>query len=374
MERQKKIGRNQLCWCGSGKKYKRCHLDREAQTPPSPWDAAGKVRAAFNKKICSAPSDWHKDCSRQITRAHTVPKSGSLNQIARNGHVYAFIPSIENLQKNNGVIVPELIGVNRASTFTGFCSNHDNSIFSPLEKVDFTGTKEQCFLLMFRSVAREFYTKQAAASLADIRKDSDKGKAFEQQLAIQEFNVLHDFGLAAGVKDGVHFKSLLDEMLQARDYATLHAYVIELTVPPDIMCSGSIFPEEDFDGNRLQDLNNIDDIPSLLSFTSFSSAGRGYIVFSWLDESEEICRRFINSLAAISNQDLANSLIRLFIEHCENVYLRPDWWEALPQNLKKAMIDRMAHSANPFMPRRRNFLIDDKMSYEVWPIAERTFV
>ena len=23
-------GRNDLCWCGSGKKYKRCHLDKDA--------------------------------------------------------------------------------------------------------------------------------------------------------------------------------------------------------------------------------------------------------------------------------------------------------------------------------------------------------
>ncbi len=31
-ERSKKIdlGRNDICWCGSGKKYKRCHLDKDA--------------------------------------------------------------------------------------------------------------------------------------------------------------------------------------------------------------------------------------------------------------------------------------------------------------------------------------------------------
>jgi hypothetical protein len=30
-ERKKaELGRNDLCWCGSGKKYKRCHLDSDA--------------------------------------------------------------------------------------------------------------------------------------------------------------------------------------------------------------------------------------------------------------------------------------------------------------------------------------------------------
>ncbi len=23
------LGRNELCWCGSGKKYKRCHMDTD---------------------------------------------------------------------------------------------------------------------------------------------------------------------------------------------------------------------------------------------------------------------------------------------------------------------------------------------------------
>jgi hypothetical protein len=28
-----KLGRNDPCWCNSGKKYKKCHLDREKETP-----------------------------------------------------------------------------------------------------------------------------------------------------------------------------------------------------------------------------------------------------------------------------------------------------------------------------------------------------
>jgi hypothetical protein len=29
---KKKIGRNDPCWCGSGKKWKKCHINREPQT------------------------------------------------------------------------------------------------------------------------------------------------------------------------------------------------------------------------------------------------------------------------------------------------------------------------------------------------------
>ncbi|MCD6586075.1 MAG: SEC-C domain-containing protein [Desulfobacteraceae bacterium] len=34
MEKQEKptpkLGRNDLCWCGSGKKYKKCHMESDA--------------------------------------------------------------------------------------------------------------------------------------------------------------------------------------------------------------------------------------------------------------------------------------------------------------------------------------------------------
>jgi uncharacterized protein YecA (UPF0149 family) len=33
------IGRNDLCWCGSGKKYKRCHLEEDGKK-------LGQARAA----------------------------------------------------------------------------------------------------------------------------------------------------------------------------------------------------------------------------------------------------------------------------------------------------------------------------------------
>jgi uncharacterized protein YecA (UPF0149 family) len=29
-EEKAEMGRNDVCWCGSGKKYKRCHLDSDS--------------------------------------------------------------------------------------------------------------------------------------------------------------------------------------------------------------------------------------------------------------------------------------------------------------------------------------------------------
>jgi hypothetical protein len=42
-----KLGRNQPCWCGSGRKYKHCHLGRPTEAPPLPERVAWLRRKTF---------------------------------------------------------------------------------------------------------------------------------------------------------------------------------------------------------------------------------------------------------------------------------------------------------------------------------------
>lgn len=77
-----KTGRNDPCWCGSGQKFKRCHLGRESEERAKPWEVTTEFRKDFSKKLCSAPEILHDQCSGTIVAAHTVPRSGSLNKIA----------------------------------------------------------------------------------------------------------------------------------------------------------------------------------------------------------------------------------------------------------------------------------------------------
>ncbi len=47
----KSLSRNDPCWCGSGKKYKKCHWSKDRTAPPSPakWDAPRKSRKIILK-------------------------------------------------------------------------------------------------------------------------------------------------------------------------------------------------------------------------------------------------------------------------------------------------------------------------------------
>ena len=277
---KRKLGRNDPCWCGSSLKYKHCHLGREKQEPLTIGQVAQAQRKAFSTKYCLVPKTLKADCSGSIVKAHTIPKRGSLQQIARNGHVYSFIPSLANMIKYDGRLQPELTGITRASTFTGFCSRHDNQIFSQIEDQPFESSQEQCFLLAYRALVREMFTKKALVSLSDTRKQIDRGKSPIEQQFIQHNSKLMDIGSTIGLDNIQYYKDIYDKVLLSKDFSCVRAYIIELDFPPPIMCSAGLFPEQDFEGNQLQDLYNLELIPHLITYTSFCSGNRALIIFS----------------------------------------------------------------------------------------------
>jgi SEC-C motif-containing protein len=363
-----KIGRNEPCWCGSGKKFKKCHLNRAEGERVKHWDISKKQREAFSQKLCMVPSAMLEDCEGKVIRAHTIPKGNSLKAIARNGHVYGFVPSMENLRKNNGRVIPELIGINKASTFSGFCQMHDNQIFSPLEDKCFEGGDEQYFLLGYRSAVKELYAKQASSDLSELRSNLDRGRAIDDQQAIQAMSFLFNVGVLSGLELSQYYKEKLDGILLSRDFSPIKYARISLSTPPDVMVSSGYFPEVDFDGNELQDVADITNRMDMISISSFYGDGRGEVVFTWLDECNKSCEKFVRSLVDMERNRIGDAVVRFMFEACENIYLNPDWWEGLDKNVRASLVDRMMLSATPTAERSNKCLMDDRLKLVDWEI------
>lgn len=368
-----KIGRNDLCWCGSGLKYKRCHLGRERQEPPQLWSIAKELRKVFGAKECLVPTSMKSDCSGLIVNAHTVPKRESLLKIARDNHVYSLALNLENMAKYGGRAKPELVGINKASTFSGFCSSHDNSIFAPIERQPFTKSPEQCFLLAYRAMAMELFKKKLALSASSIRRQTDKGKSISEQQRIQSFNALLDTGFSAGLKDMAYNKGLYDKILLSKDFKDIRAYVLVLDQPPPVMCSSAYSIEHDFKGNMLQDLSNLDAIAHQITYTSFFSGKNGFIVFSWLSKSDAVCRQLIDSLRALSPSRVADVLIGFFFTFTENLHIQPDWWDALSEEKREILMDWLAESMNPSLPRTLEYL-NSGTTFDTWPLVDTQMI
>jgi hypothetical protein len=93
----------------------------------NPWEVDAIRRKAYTKKYCLAPDAGDAACSGGIVNAHSV-QGTLLRRIARDGHVYGDVSSIGTLQRNLGQFTYGLVGVNLASTFTGFCNLHDTGM------------------------------------------------------------------------------------------------------------------------------------------------------------------------------------------------------------------------------------------------------
>ncbi|TXD96346.1 hypothetical protein ES754_09315 [Psychrobacter frigidicola] len=364
-----KIGRNEKCWCGSGKKFKRCHNGRENETPVSKGEAINHSQKNALRKCCYVPTDLKHECSKKIINAHTVSKSSSLKEIAdESNHVLGLKINLANIIKNEGKLVPEKIGINQASTFKGFCSTHDKSLFSCIEDREFVGDDEQCLALMYRSVAKELYAKEGGLNNSEFAKSTDKGKHLLGQLSIQNFVADQQKALNASLAELSELKSELDDQLLGKSVGNLSHLIIDSTSPMPVAVSSIVAPINDFNGNLIQDLGDLSIVAEHLVFNSFSSDGKGYVVFSWSKNSTKVLS-FINSLLALEPNKIFSALIRFFFGVAENTFTSPVWWSGLSDEQKDKTKNLIMSGVNPFKPTDNNLLVDDGINFSGWEIS-----
>jgi hypothetical protein len=358
--------RNDPCWCGSGLKYKRCHLGREQMNETNPWNKAKEIEKARSLKMCLHPEAGAANCRGGIVRAHSVQES-VLRMIAKNGHVYGSNLHTASLMKNGGNVSFTRIGVNDASTFTGMCGYHDDKTFTPLEKRAFTATPEQCFLLSYRAVCRELFVRRCRPGVIDVMRSMDQGRSPKDQADIQAYASAFAHGSQLGGDDLEWHKTHYDRVLTAGNFGELRYLVLWLKDTPSIVCSGLTYPEFDFDGNELQRL----DSPSKLDLLTYSSIGcndGGAIVFSWLKNSDPTCRRFVDSLLRQPQALIPHAFVRLVFGFCENIFMSPRWWENLGQKDREALRLRVQTEASPDEVPSPNCLKDDGQRLVDWQI------
>jgi hypothetical protein len=78
-------GRNDPCWCGSGKKYKKCHLsaDEEADRLEREAEEEGEppadLHALVIRKVLKASSEWHKESDLRRAKRYYFDEDGMVD-------------------------------------------------------------------------------------------------------------------------------------------------------------------------------------------------------------------------------------------------------------------------------------------------------
>jgi hypothetical protein len=88
-----KPGRNDPCWCGSGKKYKKCHMasdeDAARGKPYEAEDPATSLHTSIMHRVFEASREWHRDSDLRRAKKMYFGESGQIeaNEIQVSGFI-----------------------------------------------------------------------------------------------------------------------------------------------------------------------------------------------------------------------------------------------------------------------------------------------
>jgi hypothetical protein len=135
---------------------------------------------------------------------------------------------------------------------------------------------------------------------------------------------------------------------------------------PEIVATGSIYVEYDFDGARLQPLANPNIKLDVITFSVIATEAGGAVVFSWIDETHGACTRFIESLNRIQKSGIGDAIVRFLFTYCENTFFSPVWWET-QSTTNQAKIRERANLGTSFtnLP-PSNCLVHDGLHFVEW--------
>ncbi len=335
-----KIGRNEKCWCGSGIKYKKCHLERGNEQPPN-FNNLLDIEKKTRFKLCLHPNASNQCCSEKIIKAHSIQKTNGLTQIAEKGHVYTTTNTIGQMKKNNGLLSLHLTGINKATTFTGFCNKHDSELFKPIEgRNSFRVCQEHICLISYRILCRELYVKLFQLNICSAQKKLDCGVPVYHQEFIQNSSRIIEMGAMETIKDLEHYKHLYDNALFNNDYSEVNYYVITFKELFPIMCSSAFIPEFSFLGKTLNsgdDFNNYKKVLDQCNFSILPRDNGSAFIFSWLG-NQATSKKLVESLLNLPNNKLADYLIQFAFEFFENIVIAPEWYNSLNKGQQNSIL------------------------------------
>jgi len=328
-------------------------MRRHLESPPTLHDGVALWESTPELRVCLHP-EAPVGCSSKIVDAHAVQRRGEgLQGIARSGKVYGVKLHPRFFLKRDMLLEPTLLGISEASTFNGFCDEHDGPLFRALEARGFTAAPEQLFLLNLRCIARRLHSNQQAVRDAELWSNADRGLTPDDQrrffIALESKRETDLNGLA----NTQRLKEIYDGRWRTRDFAT-NALVVRLHGTPEIVCSSIVDVEFDFAGKAVAPLVP----PAHLCFTMLAAGSGGIAVWSWLG-SNPAADQLVSSFLALPTEVQPQAVLRYALEFLDLLYFAPSWWDALDSTVRSALIQRVTAHVQPYWRRKSTALLND---------------
>jgi hypothetical protein len=279
-------------------------------------------------KVCLASSLG--DCSGKIVRAHSLQRA-SFQAHAKNGHVY----EIDPFKVEPDGHWPTLVGINKATTFTGFCEHHDGRLFKSIETSNFAALPQQFFMHHYRALALAFYSREY------------KGKVLETAYA--ENSQIPNVGSLKQLEERVRInKRDADELRQHRDFydrhlktgnwAAVEGYAWIGNKVPDFFAADYFGARKNLQGTIVQDTKSLRPL-RWISLTVTTAADNRALVLLCAEKGSPLLTTCVASLRRLPRDRRTMAVVNYILHHTENFIMLPKWWDGLQERTKKLIVN-----------------------------------
>lgn len=262
-----------------------------------------------------------EQCPNPAIRAHSVQNAVALDLLSEEGHVIA--PVLRLSVETGPDISLERVGRNRATTFLGLCSNHDEQLFAPIEKsaLNVHNPTHQ-FLLAYRAAYYETHATAAAAVVlqSGYRKSTDLGINPRDEPSRAGMAAVERMVMAY---ETWKYKSILDEAYLEDRFDALEHDLITLRVSRPTLAASVLF--------SLDDVVRDDDVVRVCLTIIPVEPTVTYALLSYLPEDAGLARASLARVLESEGLYQRYELSRRILNHGQNFVLAPSFvgsWSA----------------------------------------------
>ena len=261
-------------------------------------------------------------------------------------------------------VTPELVGVNKASVFNGFCHTHDNELFAPLEKKPWQASRLQIALLGYRAICHEYVAKWSMGWTLDELLSNEVDRLTED---------LEDFRYGMGVAEGElrNIRQEYEDALLSPNVDPMSYYLVEIAETPEVICSAAVQTTHDFRGFEVDSLADTSRESSWHTISMLPTDRGGAILFSWLEDKRGLNESVMRTLNGFGDTEAIHATVRYAFEFCENMFFRPDWWDQLDSYTQQQFIERFSHGLPPTFEHAPDSLLEDGLRVVNWQVTSR---
>lgn len=320
----KKIGRNELCPCGSGLKYKKCCIDKPIEQRQAELieRATKNLKNRSIVKHCLHPDKDH--CKGKIIKAHAIQNNRILRPLSENGEVITVDQLTNHIFQDTGVK-----GRKQATTFSGFCSYHDKTTFQPIEDRDFVGSPEQIFLLTYRTLAWHYQKKleQLERHKLIATEFAKKSKLVGLSKEDVDFGKLDETNLKRGLTEIEAEKDKFDISLLEESYSLINYSIWKIPYEVDFAISMMNQPSYDLDGNQINDITGKLSLKNVY-LNIFPYNGYSFCIWSWCKDVDNTYSKFVEQFLDLDNTRRKYYLNKTIPYWSDSLIMSPRLWDS----------------------------------------------